>query len=73
MTGKSGITQMITIDVLRRYYELRTWFEFDGEKLIGMSGKKTFDMDGNLVDYTEEPSGITITGDLSTFNSVTKP
>jgi len=43
------------------YAELRSWFEFDGEKLIGMGSKKRFDRQGNLIDYEESPTGITLT------------
>lgn len=41
--------------------KLRSWIEYDGEKFIGMGSKTTYDKDGRLVDYTEGPTGITMT------------
>ena len=43
------------------YCELRSWFEFDGEKLIGMGSKKTFNRSGDIVAYDESPTGIIMT------------
>ncbi len=49
------------ITPLYGHIELRSWFEFDGEKLIGMGSKKTFDRNRKLIDYTEAPTGIILT------------
>ena len=46
------------IDKIYGYFELRTWFEFDGTNLIGMGSKKEYDQNGKLVEYSEEPTGI---------------
>ena len=39
---------------------LRTWSEFDGDKLVGMGSKKSFDENGNLINYMESPTGAVI-------------
>lgn len=49
------------VNVLYGSCELRSWFEFDGVKLIGMGSKKTFDQNGNLIDYSESQTGIVAT------------
>jgi hypothetical protein len=46
------------VTVLYGHCELRSWFEFDGEKLIGMGSKKTYDQNGKLTDYSESPTGL---------------
>lgn len=38
--------------------ELRAWIEFDGDKLIGMGSKKTYDETGNLIACDEAPTGL---------------
>lgn len=50
----------IKVTTLYGYCELRDWFEFDGEKLVGMCNKKTYDRDGKLVEYSESPTGLVV-------------
>lgn len=56
-----NVEQNLKIDMLFGQYECRAWLEFDGDRLIGMSSKKTFDRDGNLIAYSESPTGVTMT------------
>lgn len=49
------------VTALYGHCELRSWFEFDGEKLIGMGSKKTYDQDGKLIDYSESQTGLVMT------------
>jgi hypothetical protein len=53
--------QTFKIDMLFGHCESRAWLEFDGERLIGMGSKKTFDRDGKLIAYSESPTGVTMT------------
>lgn len=46
------------VEVLYGHCEIRSWFEYDGEKLVGMGSKKTYDKDGKLTDYSESPTGL---------------
>lgn len=39
--------------------ELRSWLEFDGEKLIGMGMRSEFDENGKIVSVDIAPTGIT--------------
>lgn len=51
---------VIAVTALYGRCEIRSWFEFDGGKLIGMGSKKTYDRNGNLIGYEESPTGITM-------------
>ena len=40
------------------YCKLDSWFEFDGEKFIGMGSKEEYDRPGNLVGYSKIKTGV---------------
>ena len=50
----------IKINDICGHAELRSWFEFDGEQLIGMGNIKTYDRNGKLIDYKESPTGVVL-------------
>ena len=37
---------------------LDSWFEFDGEKYIGMGSKVVYDENGNIMSYEKSPTGL---------------
>lgn len=56
-----GDEPKISVTAIYGHCEIRSWFEFDGEKLIGMGSKKTYDENGKLTDYSESPTGLVMT------------
>ena len=61
MSDLLGKEPEFKVTVIYGHCELRSWFEFDGEKLIGMGSKKTYDQNGKLTDYSESPTGLVMT------------
>lgn len=61
MNDLLGKEHKIEVMAIFGHCELRSWFEFDGENFIGMGSKKTYDQNGNLVDYSESPTGLVVT------------
>lgn len=59
----NNLLAAIKINDICSHVELRSWFEFDGEQLIGMGSKKTFSGTGKLIEYEESPTGIVINWD----------
>lgn len=48
----------VKITVNYGYVILRAWIEFDGDKFIGMGSKAEYDLDGILIDFKIEPTGL---------------
>lgn len=55
------------IDILFGHCEIKAWVEHVNGKLIGMGSKKTYDQFGNLIGYSESPTGLTATFQFSDY------
>lgn len=48
------------LDIFFGSIKLDSWFKRDGDKLIGMGSKTTYDESGKFISYEEEETGVNL-------------
>lgn len=46
------------VNVVYGHVEVNSWFEFDGERFIGMGSSTHYDSDGNVTAHNVSPTGL---------------
>ena len=56
--SKSLTRESFVVEVIYGYATLNSWFEFDGDKFIGMGSSTFYDRDGIVTKRNVGPSGV---------------